>query len=76
MIDGYKSTSKSKARKNLAKAFREYPYDKILQVYANKATWREPVKMISKIWRYIVGLANGKIYRIHLKKIVQNLIQQ
>lgn len=76
MIDGYKSTSKSKARKNLATAFREYPYEKILQVYANKATWREPVKMISKIWRYIVGLANGKIYRIHLKKIVQNLIQQ
>jgi coenzyme F420-reducing hydrogenase beta subunit len=76
MIDGYKSTSKSKARKNLAKAFKEYPYEKILQVYANKATWHEPVQMFKKICGYLTGRIRGKLYQIKLKKNIQSLHNQ
>lgn len=73
MIDGYKETSKSKARKKLALAFQEYPYEKILQVYANKATWHEPVLMLKKICGYMVGRIKRDLYRRQLKEIIKKL---
>ena len=76
MIDGHKRTSKSRARKILAKAFREYPYEKILQVYANKATWHEPGLMIKKILGYLAGHISGRVYMLRLKKTIQSLHNQ
>jgi len=76
MIDGYKNTSKTKARKYLSNAFREYSYEQILHVYANKATWHEPMLMINKIWRYTVGRVKGKLYSIRLKKKIRRLHQK
>lgn len=76
MIDGHKGASQSKARKNLAVAFNEYPYEKLLQVYANKATWHEPLLMIKKINRYLMGRIKGKTYRKQLKKRIHYLIEK
>ena len=76
MIDGYKETSKIKDRKNLATAFREYPYEKLLQVYANKATWHEPILMLKKIGRYMTGSMKGKLYRAELKKKIKTMHDQ
>ena len=76
MIDGHKGASQSKARKNLAKAFKEYPYEKLLQIYANKATWHEPWLMIKKIGRYMMGRLKGKIYREQLGKRIHNLTEK
>lgn len=76
MIDGHKGASLSKARKDLAKAFKEYPYEKLLQIYANKATWHEPWLMIKKIWRYMIGRLKGKTYRKELRKRIQSLIEK
>ena len=76
MIDGYKRASKSKARRNLAHAFAEYPYEKLLQIYANKATMREPWLMAKKIWRYMIGRIMGKMYRKQLKEKINSLHNQ
>lgn len=76
MIDGHKDTSQTKARKNLAKAFHEYPYEKILQIYTNKATWHEPVLMIKKICSYVLGRVKWKMYRSQLQKKIKNLHNQ
>lgn len=76
MIDGHKGTSRSKARKNLAKAFRDYSYEKLLQVYANKATWRHPLLMIKKIWRFVFGQLKGKTYRKQLRKKIHYLTEK
>ena len=76
MMDGHKSASQSNARKNLAKAFKEYSYEKLLQVYANKATWHEPWLMIKKIWRYMMGRLKGKTYRKQLRVRIHNLTEK
>lgn len=76
MIDGYKSASNSKARKNLARAFREYPYERLLQIYANKATWHEPFVMISKIWRFAIDKVKGKRYKKQLQYKIKKLVNQ
>lgn len=76
MIDGHKDSSQTKARRNLEKAFAEYPYEKLLQIYANKATMREPWLMAKKIWRYMIGRFKGKMYRKQLKEKINNLLNQ
>ena len=76
MIDGYNSASRKKARRNLANAFAEYSYEKLLQVYANKATWHEPLLMIKKILKYLTGKICGCLYRINLKKKIRKLEEQ
>lgn len=76
MIDGFKRASKSKARINMANAFRELPYEKLLQIYANKATWGEPVVMIRKIIRHAVGFVRKKWYRKQLKHKITKLLSE
>jgi coenzyme F420-reducing hydrogenase beta subunit len=76
MIDGHKNASKSKARINMAKSFRELPYEKILQVYANKATWHEPLLMIRKLFRHAAGYVYKILYRNKLKRTISKLVGQ
>lgn len=76
MIDGHKKASQSNARNNLAVAFKEYPYERLLQVYANKATWKEPLLMLQKILRYFIGRINGIIYQQQIKKRIKKLYQK
>lgn len=76
MFDGHKGASQTKARKNLAKAFKEYPYERLLQIYANKATWHEPVLMIKKVWRYMIGRLNRKKYNNKIKEQIQSFYNQ
>ena len=70
MIDGHKRTSETKARKMLAIAFRDYPYERLLQIYANKATWHEPLLMVKKIIRYVVDRMRGRAYK---KRLIQKI---
>ncbi len=76
MIDGYKSKSKSKARRNMAFAFENYPYEKLLQIYANKATWHEPIVMVRKIIRHAVGQIKDVFRRKRLKREINKLISK
>lgn len=76
MIDGYKIKSKSKARRNMALAFESYPYEKLLQIYANKATWHEPIVMVRKIMRHAVGYIKDVFYKKRLKKEINKLTSQ
>lgn len=73
MIDGHKDKSKSKARNNLAVAFGEYSYEKILQVYANKATWHEPIVMVKKIIRHLVSMIKGFFYKNKIKNEIRKM---
>lgn len=73
MIDGYKDKSKTYARKNLAKAFKTYPYDKLLQVYANAASWNRPMSMIKKLASFIIGTGKRKLYSFKLKRKIKKL---
>lgn len=76
MIDGYKNNSKYRARKNLAHAFKYFSYERILQEYANKATWHEPFLMIKKIVRHFFGSVRHYFYRKKLKKMIRRLIER
>ena len=76
MIDGYKKYSNVGARKDLAKAFKNYSYEKLLQIYANKATWHEPLLMVKKILRYLKGRLFSEIYKVKLKKRIKRLHNQ
>lgn len=76
MIEGHKDSSQTKARRNLAKAFAEYPYEKLLQIYANKATIREPWLLVKKICRYMIGRIKGNMYRKQLKEKINSLLNQ
>ena len=76
MIDGHKDKSKSKARKNMALAFKEYSYEKILQVYANKATWHEPMVMVKKIIRHSVSMVKDYFYKIIIKNKIRKMTEK
>lgn len=76
MIDGHKDKSKLKARKNMALAFKEYSYEKILQVYANKATWHEPMVMVKKIIRHSVSMVKDYFYKIKIKNKIRKMTEK
>ena len=76
MIDGYKNKSNSKVRLYLAEAFKSYSYEKLLQTYANKATWKQPLSMVRKVYRYIRGSIEGKFYLTRLSKEIEKLKNQ
>ena len=76
MIDGHKGKSKSKARRNMAFAFKNYPYEKILQVYANKATWHEPIMMVRKIIRHASGQIKEVFYKKKIWKSILKMMGQ
>lgn len=76
MIDGYKKYSNVGARRDLAKAFKNYTYEKLLQIYANKATWHEPWLMVKKILRYLKGRLYSEMYKVRLKKRIKRLHNQ
>lgn len=71
MIDGVKTKYKSKERKQLAVAFSSRSYDDLLRMYANKASWQEPFAMIKKIFRYIKGLLEKKMFLIKLHRFIK-----
>ena len=73
MVDGRKDKNKTKERKNLAKAFQTYSYERLLRMYANKATWHEPVAIARKVIRHLVGLAKWELYQNRLKKEIDNM---
>lgn len=76
MIDGHKNHSKTRARKNLAKAFKYFSYERILQEYANKATWHDPYIMLRKIIRHFIGSVRNYFYRIKIKILIRRLIEK
>ena len=72
MIDGVKTKYKSKERKYLANAFRSESYDELLRKYANKASWKQPFTMIKKIFRYVKGLLEKRLYLIKLNRLIKS----
>jgi len=53
MVYGISNLSKSKARRNLSRAFATYSYKRILEEYANMASIKQPIKMIRKIYYFL-----------------------
>lgn len=76
MMDGHKEKSNASARKNMSQAFKDYPYEKLLQVYANKATWREPSVMVRKILRHTLGLIKGYFYKKSIINEINRIKEQ
>ena len=56
-------------RKKLEKAFATYSFEKILELYANKGTWKRPWTMIKRvvrilIYNYYKNVRKRDIYKI------------
>lgn len=73
MIDGHKSKSRAKARLMLSTAFKSYSYEKLLQIYANKATWLSPLTILKKMARYMKSTISIYIYKKILQKKINKL---
>ncbi len=76
MIDGHKNKSNAYHRKNMSIAFNSYPYEKLLQVYANKATWHEPIVMVRKILRHSLSFIRGYFYKKSIIKEINRIKEQ
>jgi coenzyme F420-reducing hydrogenase beta subunit len=71
MVYGVNSLGKSSARQHLAEAWDSYSYERILQEYANKASFSQPFLMAKKVLRYY----RSKKKRGLMIKYVENLLK-
>lgn len=62
---------KTKFRKNLSVAFKEYNYQEILDDYANDASFRRPISIIKKLYRFVLIKINHHLSLKHINKILQ-----
>ena len=60
------------SRHNLAKAFSSYSYERLLEDYANKGTWRRPVSIVNRI----LGILRGMFIRYIRQKFVVQVLRK
>ena len=60
-----------KTRKNLAKAFAFFSYERLLEDYANKGSWRRPISMLNRVLLILKGMRITK----KRQKIVEQILK-
>ncbi len=51
----YGKASIPKSRFDMAKAFSSYSYERLLEDYANKGSWKRPISILNRAWLILVG---------------------
>lgn len=61
----------TRARKQLSKAFKEDNYQKILDNYANDASFKRPLSIVKKLYRILLIKVNHHLSVNHIKSLLQ-----
>lgn len=70
MVYGKSDLGNTKARIYLFDNFANLNYERLLEIYANKASLKQPIKLIQKVYRFIKGKANHKMIIKKVTKII------
>lgn len=61
-----------RSRYHLAKAFNSYDYEKLLEDYANKGSWKRPITKLNRVVRIIKGVVLNKIRQRKVENVLKN----